>query len=653
MATLVLYTPYDFSINHGTFGTASVATATTITVGRSSTGEQETFTGNFTYDSSGIPHGTAMSATLSLNGRPEYTINGMTADANVLSVQLALFGDTFTVYSTMLAGDDSIMGSSGNDVLCGFGGNDVINGGGGTDTVVMSGNRSDYSVSYDSLSNTFTLGDHVSNRDGIDQISNVANFRFADGTVTAAALRPVSTTTPAIVSFSPGDGSYGAPLSGDIVITFNEVITNGPGSVVLTDLTGRVISDSTFFAGKTVDIRPDSPLTPAMGYVVTISPTAVHDQAGNYFAGNTEYHFFTAGSGGIQTGNATNPSLTGTSGDDTLIAGPGNATLDGGAGNDVLVGGVGHDLMLGGPGDDILIAGTGADTMQGGDGSDTYYVNDPGDLVIETAANTEQTDPQHPSDVGHSVDKVIASISYTLTAFVENLTLAGAAGALSGTGNELNNVITGNESNNILKGGAGNDTIDGGAGTDTAQYGGKLSDYKLTLGATTAATTVVADQRTTTSNDGTDNLANVERLQFSDVNLALDLAPSQPAGKALLTMAATLGASFPTLKDWAGIFLKYFDSGANIVDGTSLLVSTGIMAAFAGGTDNTSFVKFVYNNVNGSAPDAATLTSLVGALDNHTTTQAQWMADMAASLTNQQHVQLAGYAGTGWQYLPS
>ena len=127
MATLVLYTPYDFSVNHGTFGTASVATASTITVSRPGRGEQETFTGNFSYDSSGIPHGTAMGATLSLaNGQPEYTISGMKADANVLSVQLALFGDTSTFNSTMLAGDDSIMGSSGNDVLCGFGGNDSI-----------------------------------------------------------------------------------------------------------------------------------------------------------------------------------------------------------------------------------------------------------------------------------------------------------------------------------------------------------------------------------------------------------------------------------------------------------------------------------------------------------------------------------------------
>mgnify|MGYP000066443855 CR=1 FL=1 len=44
----------------------------------------------------------------------------------------------------------------------------------------------------------------------------------------------------------------------------------------------------------------------------------------------------------------------------------------------------------------------------------------------------------------------------------ENLTLE--VGAINGTGNELNNVITGNDANNNLVGAAGDDTLDGGAG---------------------------------------------------------------------------------------------------------------------------------------------------------------------------------------------
>jgi Ca2+-binding RTX toxin-like protein len=53
-------------------------------------------------------------------------------------------------------------------------------------------------------------------------------------------------------------------------------------------------------------------------------------------------------------------------------------------------------------------------------------------------------------------DAVSASVTYTLSANVENLTLTGTA-AINGTGNSLANVITGNAGNNTLNGGAGAD----------------------------------------------------------------------------------------------------------------------------------------------------------------------------------------------------
>jgi Ca2+-binding RTX toxin-like protein len=109
--------------------------------------------------------------------------------------------------------------------------------------------------------------------------------------------------------------------------------------------------------------------------------------------------------------------------------------------------------------------------MYGGTGNDIYYVDSATDIVTEYAAE--------------GIDTVYSSLSYTLGANVENLTLTGTA--YSGSGNALNNLIIGNTSNNYLFAGDGNDTVYGGAGNDTIDgwngndllYGEAGDDYLL------------------------------------------------------------------------------------------------------------------------------------------------------------------------------
>ncbi|MBS0534400.1 MAG: M10 family metallopeptidase C-terminal domain-containing protein [Proteobacteria bacterium] len=119
--------------------------------------------------------------------------------------------------------------------------------------------------------------------------------------------------------------------------------------------------------------------------------------------------------------------------------------------NNTLNGNGGDDALFGNAGDDTLNGGTGGDTMAGGTGGDTYVVDNAGDLVIENA--------------NEGTDWVMASISYTLPANVENLTLTGA-GTFSGTGNAGDNKLYGNIYNNVLDGLGGIDTMSGGAGDD-------------------------------------------------------------------------------------------------------------------------------------------------------------------------------------------
>ena len=127
-----------------------------------------------------------------------------------------------------------------------------------------------------------------------------------------------------------------------------------------------------------------------------------------------------------------------------------------GTGNELgntIIGNTGNNTLVGLDGNDTLNGGTGNDTMLGGIGNDAYVVDSASDVVTELAGQG-------------TIDSVSASVTYTLTAEVEDLLLTGAI-AINGTGNVGNNKINGNFAVNTLSGLDGNDTLDGGAGADT------------------------------------------------------------------------------------------------------------------------------------------------------------------------------------------
>jgi trimeric autotransporter adhesin len=126
-------------------------------------------------------------------------------------------------------------------------------------------------------------------------------------------------------------------------------------------------------------------------------------------------------------------------------------SIAGSAANDKMAGLGGNDTLSGLAGDDTLDGGAGADLLIGGDGSDSYSVDDAGDLVQE-AANA-------------GVDSVSSTVSYTLPANVEVLSLKGSA-AINGTGNASDNTLYGNGANNRLDGKGGADVMIAGLGDD-------------------------------------------------------------------------------------------------------------------------------------------------------------------------------------------
>ncbi len=162
-------------------------------------------------------------------------------------------------------------------------------------------------------------------------------------------------------------------------------------------------------------------------------------------------------------GTPGNDTLDGTDSADIINGLAGNDVIRAKGGDDELRGGDGDDQMYGETGNDYLNGGSGADQMYGGTGNDNYIVDNVGDVVIENASE--------------GLDTVATTVSFTLGANVENLTLTNSAD-INGTGNDLSNYMLGNAGNNFLKGEGGDDQINGRAGNDNI-FGGAGNDTLL------------------------------------------------------------------------------------------------------------------------------------------------------------------------------
>ncbi|WP_225205540.1 beta strand repeat-containing protein [Novosphingobium huizhouense] len=130
------------------------------------------------------------------------TING--------SVTLGDGGDSFTNTGTLngavIGGDgaDTIDTGAGADTITGGAGDDTIKAGAGDDTAIFAGNAADSTITR--VGTTFT----VTGADGVDTVTGVEHFQFADATIEAASINvaPVLTGAKAILVHGTEDTAY-------------------------------------------------------------------------------------------------------------------------------------------------------------------------------------------------------------------------------------------------------------------------------------------------------------------------------------------------------------------------------------------------------------------------------------------------------------
>ena len=192
----------------------------------------------------------------------------------------------------------------------------------------------------------------------------------------------------------------------------------------------------------------------------------------------------------------------------------------------------------------------------------------------------------------------------------------------------------------------GNDTIDGGTGVDTAAYSNARAGYTITK--TTSGNTVSGPE-------GADTLTNIERLKFSDKSVALDMATNQSGGETALLLGAVLPGTLAldaSKQSLLGSVISLFDAGYSMKDLSGAVLRLPIWDALTGQATptNTDIANYLLTNVNGNAPDQATLAAAVNAL-NTESFQGDWLASLALSTASQTHIGLVGLQQTGLEYV--
>jgi Ca2+-binding RTX toxin-like protein len=392
-------------------------------------------------------------------------------------------------------GDDTLSGGAGNDQLNGRAGDDTLNGGTGLDTMLGGTGNDTYIVD--------NVGDVVTENanEGLDTVKSSVTYTLAPNvenltlTGTGAVNGTGNTLDNVLTGNSAANVLTGGTGNDTYVVGIVDTVTEAANAG-----TDTVQSAVTWTLGANLENLTLTGTTAINGTGNTLDNVLTGNSAANTLAGGAGNDTYVVGIGDTVTEAANAGTDTVQSAMTwTLGANIENLTLTGTA----AVNGTGNssnNSLTGNNAANILDGGAGADTLAGLDGNDTYLVDNTGDAVIELANN--------------GTDLVQSSVTYTLAANVENLTLTGAT-AINGTGNTLDNVLTGNSAANTLTGGAGNDTLSGGTGADTL-VGGTGND--------TYVVDNTSDVVTELTNEGTDTVqssvtyalaANVENLTLT------------------------------------------------------------------------------------------------------------------------------------------
>src|SRR2546425_439115 len=313
-----------------------------------------------------------------------------------------LYGTSDADFIDGQGGNDQLDGGDGDDTLIGGGGDDRIDGGAGMgDRMFLRGNFSDYSISYDSATNQYTLVDQAPGRDGTDIVKGVEFFNFADGVKNFGELVLHAGDGLTVTGTANDDfvaGSYGLDsLSGLRGNDFldgqdgDDTLDGGASTLRGQPLTIDVLAnDSDADAGDSLTIGGVTQGSHGSVAIDWMSGKLVYSSTASWYGTDTFTYSVTDANGANATATVSvtvDNSIYGDEFDNSLYGTSDADKIYGLGGNDWLstsgpfYGQTGADLLDGGAGDDRLTVYSGglAHTLTGGSGADLFELYKYGD----------------------------------------------------------------------------------------------------------------------------------------------------------------------------------------------------------------------------------------------------------------------------------
>jgi V8-like Glu-specific endopeptidase len=193
----------------------------------------------------------------------------------------------------------------------------------------------------------------------------------------------------------------------------------------------------------------------------------------------------------------------------------------------------------------------------------------------------------------------------------------------------------------------GSNVIDGLSGIDTVQYQGAFNAYRV-FGTGSSQTVVVPTGQTQIG----DVLTSVERLVFSDRQLAFDTGVQQSAGQAILLLGAVLPGQLAldiSKRELLGNVIELFDQGFTLEELAGAVLRLPIWDVLTQKANPTAadIATYLVQNIDPSAT-AITVGSAIRQMQSESTqTQGTYLTSLVMSEQAQMHIDLIGISQTG------